>query len=149
MLQLVIVIAIAFALQIVLSMAQMKHFANEFCKLRRLGKVACGRKAGGFHAGAIVMFLIDDDGIVKQAKKIEGITFLARVKDMKDFQGRDIRTLTENDVPKGHKNLGRAVADASLTFRKYTAGEVIPEPPSPFRKAGNAVTSVFNRKAIS
>ncbi|MCQ2509913.1 MAG: transcriptional regulator GutM [Lachnospiraceae bacterium] len=149
MLQLVIIIAIAFALQIVLSMAQMKHFANEFCKLRRQGKVACGRKAGGFHAGAIVMFLIDDDGMVKQAKKIEGITFLARVKDMKGFEGRDIRTLSEKDVPKGHKNLGRAVADASLTFRKYTAGEVIPEPPSPFRKAGNAVTSVFHKTAVS
>ncbi|MDO4977354.1 MAG: transcriptional regulator GutM [Eubacteriales bacterium] len=146
MLRMALVVGIAFLIQIALSMLQMKHFSNEFCKLRRQGKVACGRKAGGFRAGAIVMFLIDDDGMIKCAKKMEGVSVLARVRALKGFEGRDIRTLTCDDVPKAHKNLGKAVEDASLTFRKYTAGEIIPEPPSPFQKATRSVGGLFQRK---
>ncbi len=146
MLQLMIVVAVAFLLQIVLSMAQMKHFSNEFVKLRRQGKVACGRKAGGFRAGAIVMFLIDDNGIIKAARKLEGVTILARVKDMDGFEGRNIRDLSEADAPKHHKNLGRAIADASLSYRKFTAGEAIPEPPSPFKKVGNSIGGMIRTK---
>ena len=56
MLALIIAVGIAFFLQGILSFLQMKHFSDEFIKLRRKGKVACGRKSGGFHAGAIVMF---------------------------------------------------------------------------------------------
>lgn len=152
MIKLAIVVGIAFLIQIILSMLQMKHFSKEFCKLRRQGKVACGRKAGGFRAGAIVMFQIDDQGIVQEAKKMEGVTVFARVKPLKGFSGRDIRTLTEEDIPKGHKNLGKAVADASLTFRKYTAGEIIPDPPSPFQKVTRSVGGLFpirNRKSLT
>lgn len=146
MLRLAIVLGVAFLLQIILSMLQMKHFSNEFVKLHRKGKVACGRKAGGFRAGAIVMFLIDDDGIIREGKKLEGVTFLARVRPLKGFEGRDIRTVSETDVPKTHKNLGKAVADASLTFKKYTAGEIIPEPLSPFQKVGSSVGNIFKGK---
>ena len=149
MLRLALAIGAAFLLQIIFSMMQMKHFSTEFIKLRHQGKVAIGRKSGGFRAGAIVMFQVDDDGIVQQAKKLEGVTCLARVKDLPGFDGRDIRTLTEQDIPKSHKNLGKAVADASLVYRKVMAGEIIPDPPSPFQKVGRSIQSfggLFNRK---
>lgn len=142
-----LVILLAFGLQGVLTMAQMKHFAAEFCKLKKDGRVACGRKAGGFRAGAIVMFQIDEEGIIRCGRKLEGITFLARVRPLNGLEGRHIATLTEDDGPqKGHRNLRKAIADAALTYRKFTAGEVIPEPPSPFQKVGNTVTGVFRRK---
>ena len=48
MLQLGLLIAGMFLLQAVLSVFQMRHFSREFVKLRRRGKVACGRRAGGF-----------------------------------------------------------------------------------------------------
>ena len=76
---------------------------------------------------------------------MEGVTCLARVKPLPGFEGRDIRTLTASDVPKNHKNLGKAVEDASLTFRKFTAGESIPEPPSPFQKVGQSVGRVWKK----
>lgn len=141
-----IAIAIAFAAQIALSMVQMRHFSNEFVKLRRQGRVACGRKAGGFHAGAVVMFLIDDIGRIKDAKKLEGVTCFARVKPLPGFEGRMIDSLSISDGPKGHKNLCKAIEDASLTYRKYVAGEIIPDPPSPFQKAGRSVSNLFNFK---
>ena len=138
---------LAFFLQGILSFLQMKHFSDEFIKLRRKGKVACGRKSGGFHAGAIVMFCIDDDGIIKEGKKLEGTTAFAKVKNLDGFEGRYIGSLSAEDGPDGHKNLCRAIEDAALTYRKYTAGEVIEEPPTPMQKAGAALTGLFARKA--
>ncbi|MDO4286441.1 MAG: transcriptional regulator GutM [Eubacteriales bacterium] len=149
MIKLALVVAAAFVLQIILSMNQMRHFSSEFVKLRRQGKVACGRKAGGFHAGAIVMFLIDDNGVIQTARKLEGVTCLARVHELHGFQGRQIAELTEEDGPKGHRNLKKAIADAALTYRKYTAGEVIPEPPSPFQKVGRSVGGIFTKKSTA
>ena len=145
--KLALIVAAAFALQIVLSMMQMRHFSNEFILLRRQGKVACGRKAGGFRAGAIVMFLIDDDGIIQCGRKMEGVTCLARVRPLNGLEGRHIGSLTEEDGPRGHKNLRRAIADAALTYQKFHAGEVIEEPPSPFQKVGNSVGGLFRKKA--
>ena len=126
---------------------QMRQFSDEFIKLRRKGKVACGRKSGGFHAGAIVMFCIDDDGIIKEGKKLEGITAFARVKSLNGFEGRYIGSLTAEDGPKSHKNLCKAIEDAALTYRKYTNGEVIEEPPTPMQKAGTALSGLFVKKA--
>lgn len=146
MLKLGLVVAAAFIFQILLSMMQMKHFSDEFVKLRRRGRVACGRKAGGFHAGAIVMFLIDEDGIIKEGRKMEGVTCLARVRPLKGFEGKYIGDLTATNGPKGHKNLGKAIADAALTYNKYVAGETIEQPPTLFQKAGRSVGNFFRKK---
>ena len=140
MIKIALVIGLAFVIQFVLSSFQMKNFNNEFVRLRRKGKVAIGRKSGGFHAGAIVMFRIDEKGIIQESRKIEGTTFLARVKDFPGFEGRYV-------VEKSHKNLRKAVEDAALTYKKYMAGEEIAQPPSNFQKAGNVVTNLFNRRA--
>ena len=134
MIKIALVIGLAFVIQFVLSSFQMKNFNNEFVRLRRKGKVAIGRKSGGFHAGAIVMFRIDEKGIIQESRKIEGTTFLARVKDFPGFEGRYVGDLSVND-------------DAALTYKKYMAGEEIAQPPSNFQKAGNVVTNLFNRRA--
>lgn len=148
MLRLAIVIAVAFLIQFVLSSFQMKNFNNEFVKLRRQGKVAIGRKSGGFHAGAIVMFRIDDDGIIQESRKIEGTTFIARVKDYPGFEGRYVGSLSADDVAKGHRNLKKAVEDAAKNYKAYLAGEEIPNPPSNFQKVGNLVKNVVNSRKM-
>lgn len=146
MLKLGLVVIAAFVLQAALSMIQMKHFSNEFIRLRRQGKVACGRQAGGFHAGAIVMFQIDDDGMIRAARKLEGVTCLARVRPMEGFEGRYIGDLTGEEVSKTHRNLRKAVRDAVLSYRKFMAGEAIPEPPTPFQRAGRSITGAFRKR---
>ena len=60
-----------------------------------------------------------------------------------------VASLTEADLPKGHKNLGKAMLDAALTYRKYTAGEEIAQPPSPFQRAGRSVAALFQRKSTT
>lgn len=148
MLKIILVFAIAFLLQAIASMAQMKYFAREFTEYRKQGKVVCGRQAGGFHAGAIVLFLIDDNGIVRKAKKLEGVTCLARFKEMEGFQDKYVGSLTGEEVPKTHKNLRKAVRDAALTYCKYISGEEIENPPSPFQRVGRSVTGLMQNKKV-
>ena len=139
MLAVIIVAGIAFALQGFFSFMQMKHLNNEFIKLRRKGKVAFGRKSGGFHAGAIVMFRIDEDGIIQEGKKLEGTTAFARVKPL---------DLTEEDGPQNHRNLRKAIADAALTYRKYQAGELVPETAAPTPLEKRISQTRILRKAV-
>ncbi|MCI9075591.1 MAG: transcriptional regulator [Dorea sp.] len=148
MLKIIFVFAVAFLLQAIASMAQMKYFAKEFTEYRKQGKVVCGRQAGGFHAGAIVLFLIDDNGIIRKAKKLEGVTCLARFKEMKGFRDKYVGELTGEEIPKTHKNLKKAVKDAALTYCKYISGEEIENPPSPFQKAGRSVTGLMQNKKV-
>ena len=147
MLKLGLIVVAAFVLQAALSMLQMRHFSKEFVKLRRQGRVACGRKAGGFHAGAIVMFLIDSEGRIQAGRKLEGVTCLARVRPLDGLEGRYIGSLTEEDGPKGHRNLRKAIADAALTYNKYVAGEEIEQPPTPFQKIGISARNLVRRKS--
>lgn len=146
MAKLILVMAIMFALQMILSGLQMKHFSKEFIKLRKQGKVACGCKSGGFHAGAIAMFLIDDAGIIQAARKLEGVTCFARVRTLQGFEGKYIGSLTEQDLPHGHKNLGKAILDASHTYNKFQAGEAIEQPPTPFVRAIRTVENTFRKQ---
>ena len=132
MLELGLAILGAFILQSIFSAVQMKHFSKEFISLRRRGRVACGRQAGGFRAGAITMFLLDEQGYIQEARKMEGVTFLARVRSMEGFKGLHIADLTGNEIDIKNKNLKKAILDASLTYRKFVAGEPITPPPSPF-----------------
>ena len=147
MLSILIVVGIAFLMQAILGFVQMRNLTDEFIKLRRKGKVAFGRKSGGFKAGAVVMFRIDEDGIVQEARKLEGTTAFARVKNMDGFEGRYLGDLTKEDAPKHHINLGKAIEDAALTYRKYTAGELVEETtaPGPFQKVELAVSSLLDR----
>lgn len=149
MLKLGLIVVAAFVLQAALSMLQMRHFSKEFVKLRRQGRVACGRKAGGFHAGAIVMFLIDSEGRIQAGRKLEGVTCLARVRPLDGLEGRYIGSLTEEDGPKGHRNLRKAIADAALTYNKYVAGEEIEQPPTPFQKVGISTRNLVRRKSTA
>jgi DNA-binding transcriptional regulator of glucitol operon len=148
MLSILIVVGIAFLMQAILGFVQMRNLTDEFIKLRRKGKVAFGRKSGGFKAGAVVMFRIDEEGIVQEARKLEGTTAFARVKNMDGFEGRYLGDLTKEDAPKHHINLGKAIEDAALTYRKYTAGEEIDNDPlpGPLEKAGNAIGSLLGQK---
>ena len=147
MLSILIVVGIAFLLQGLLGFFQMRHLTNEFLKLRRNGKVAFGRESGGFRAGAVVMFLIDEDGIIREGKKLEGTTAFARVRPLEGFEGRYVGSLKKEDGPARHKNLCKAIEDAALTYRKYTAGELVEETtaPGPFQKVELAVSSLLDR----
>lgn len=140
MLKLGLLVAAMFLIQAFLTSLQISHFNQEFIKLRRRGKVACGRQSGGFHAGAIVMFLVDENGIIREGKQLTGVTAFARVKPLDGFEGKFVGGLSEADLPRHGKNLRKAVLDARDTYNKVMNGEIVPDKPSPFQRAGRALT---------
>ncbi|MBQ9493263.1 MAG: transcriptional regulator GutM [Oscillibacter sp.] len=140
MLKLGLFVAAMFLIQAFLTSLQISHFNQEFIKLRRRGKVACGRQSGGFHAGAIVLFLIDENGTIREGKTLTGVTSFARVKPLPGFEGKFVGGLTEADLPRHGKNLRKAILDAKDTYNKVMNGEIVPDKPSPFQRAGRALT---------
>ncbi|MDD3115191.1 MAG: transcriptional regulator GutM [Anaerovibrio sp.] len=145
MLKVGLLIAAMFVLQTILSGMQMRRFSREFIRLRRQGRVVCGRQSGGFHAGAIVMFRIDGEGIICEASKLEGVTCFARIRPLAGFAGKHVGTLTEQDLPAKGRNLRRAILDARGTYNRYMAGEEIPDPPSPFQRLKRTAAILLGR----
>ena len=70
----------AFCLQFLFQMVQMKSFNKFYTKLRKKGRVAIGKAKGGFHAGAIVMFAIDQDGVIIDGCFMRGLQCLHDLK---------------------------------------------------------------------
>ena len=140
MLKLGLFVAAMFLIQALLTSAQISHFNREFIQLRRRGKVACGRQSGGFHAGSVVMVLIDENGIIREGKQLTGVTSFARVRPLDGFEGKFVGGLTESDFPRYGKNLRKAILDAKDTYNKVMNGEIVPDKPSPLQRAGRALT---------
>lgn len=123
----------AFLIQHLFGFFQIKHFTNEYVKLRKLGKVAIGRRPGKIRSGTIVMFAINNGGKIIQAKKIQGVTIFSRVKDLKGFEGKFLKKLTQDDMSHCNKLLQEAIKDAIKTYEIVSNGGVIEDKPSPLR----------------
>lgn len=114
----------AYALQILFGLRQLKHFNQTYGEMRRIGRVAIGRRAGKIKSGTIVMFAIDSEGKVLAAKKMQGVTVLAHFKDMPTYIGQDIHYFDKYNplVRKENKLLQTAIEDAREVFLRVEAG---------------------------
>lgn len=139
-------LGIAYVLQFLLTMIQMKDFNLNFRDLRKMGRVAIGKKKGGFVAGSIVMFAIDDEGIILKGMYLSGVTVLARFKEINDFNGVDISTITEEQVKSYSKQVQKAILDASSNYITITNCGEIEEEKSPLQKLSGSIQKVVTQK---
>jgi len=129
-----------YLLQCLFGLMQMKDFSKTFRPLRKMGRVAIGRTNGGLRAGAIVMFAIDENGIILAGKRMMGVTVLAKFKDFTGFEGRNIGELTQTDVEKLPKHLRKAILDAVMNYNIIMSGGEIPPRLSLFQKIGQKLS---------
>ena len=101
------IVITAYILQIVFGMKQLKNFNQVYSELRKKGRVAIGRRAGKVQSGTIVMFAVDRRGHVLDARKMQGVTVLARFNPM---------------IRKENKLLRIAIEDAREVFLRTEAG---------------------------
>lgn len=139
-------LGIAYVLQFLLTMIQMKDFNLNFRDLRKMGRVAIGKKKGGFVAGSIVMFAIDDKGIILKGMCLSGVTVLARFKEINDFNGVDISTITEEQVKSYSKQVQKSILDASSNYITITNCGEIEEEKSPLQKLSGSIQKVVTQK---
>ena len=113
-----IYLGIAYFIQLGSTMIQLKNFNLNFKKLRKLGRVAIGKKKGAFFAGSITMFAIDENGMIIQGLYMKGISILARFKDLNDFNGQYILDIEEN-CECYTSSLRKSIIDASRNYKDY------------------------------
>lgn len=142
----ILFLAGAFILQFVFGVYQIKNFSKTYTPLRRMGKVAIGRCTGRVKAGAIVMFAIDDCGTILTAKKMQGVTALAKFKTLKGFDGKNVGLLSQKDVVNLNSQLRKAILDAAINYNIVMSGGEIPEKPSPFKKIELSAKKLITQK---
>lgn len=141
---LIIIFMVAFLLQYLLSFKQMKDFNHHYSYLRKQGRVAIGVTKGGFKAGAIAMFSIDDRGKIIEFRYLQGVTVFSRFKSFVGFEGKAVECLSEDDCKKLKlaKPITKAVLEASSNYQIFISGKEIPTPPSNFQR----LTRLFKHK---
>lgn len=119
-----IVVILAYVVQIILGMKQLKHFNKVYAELRKKGRVAIGRRSGKIKSGTIVMFAIDKEGLVLDARKMQDVTVAAHFKQMPNFIGQDIHYFdTYNPLVRNENKLVQiAIEDARELFLRMEAG---------------------------
>ena len=131
---LLIVLGLAWALQSFFSFLQVKDFTAAYGRLRRQGKVAIGKRKNALSAGAIAMFLIDDDGFIREASGMSGLTILARFKQLKGFEGLHIAEVEGDPTKRLPKALRLAVLNARDNWFMVQLGQVPQDPPGPLAR---------------
>jgi len=134
MLILGVALMLSFAVQSYLGFKQIKHFNDEYIKLRKEGRVAIGRRAGKIQSGTIILFALDKQDRIRYGRKIQGTTILAKFKDFNGFNGREIGSITlEDQEMKNEIRITRkSVMDAVSSYNIIKSGKIIPEKKSPF-----------------
>ncbi|MFS0892190.1 transcriptional regulator GutM [Peribacillus frigoritolerans] len=118
----IILIGFSWLLQSILGFLQIKHFNKEYAELRKLGRVAIGKKTGFFKSGTVVMFAIDRKNNILKAAKMQGVTVLSRVRNLKGFEGKNFLHLCEEDFNKVNKLTKLAIEDALNSYHIISKG---------------------------
>lgn len=106
-------------LNFIFGLLQIKDFNENYIELRKLGKVAIGRKKGRITSGTIVLIRIQNDGLIVESRKMQGVTVTARVKTFKGLEDNYIDKITEDDLKKFNKPLKKAILDAVKNYNAF------------------------------
>ncbi|NOX61961.1 MAG: transcriptional regulator [Chloroflexi bacterium] len=91
--KLIILIAIAWALQLALTLWQTRRFYRRLYELRRDGRSAIGM-AGSIYRGRIyVILVVSEDNIIRHAEKLSGWTVFASLRPVPILVGKPLDLL--------------------------------------------------------
>lgn len=121
----------AYILQVIFGMQQIKHFNQVYQEMRKVGKVAIGRRAGKFKAGTIVLFTVTNEGKILDARKMQGVTVLAKFHSLPNYINEDIHYLDKYHplVRQENKLIQQAMENAREIFLRVEIGNYQEEKP--------------------
>lgn len=120
---LIIIAIVVWILNFTLGLIQIKDFNKNYIELRKLGKVAIGRKKGMITSGTIVLIRIENDGLILESRKMQGVTVAARVRNFQGLENMYIDKLEEEDLKKFNKPLKKAILDAVKNYKTFKMEE--------------------------
>ncbi|MBD1379514.1 transcriptional regulator GutM [Metabacillus arenae] len=118
----ILLIGAAWLLQSILGYLQIKHFNKKYAELRKIGRVAIGKKTGMFRAGTVVMFAIDRNANILKSAKMQGVTVFSKVKKLKGFEGKNLLKISENEFNRVDKLTSLAIKDAMRSYHIISQG---------------------------
>jgi len=145
---LIISLGVAWALQSVLSLQQMRRFSTLFVEMRKRGKVCMGKFSGGIVQGAIVLFLLDDDGRIVTGHRLNGVSVVARFKPFELYNGQYMGDIEPSLARPQGKSLTKALNNARSNYRVVTGGGEAPQPPTALGRTIDMISSKWRRKPV-
>lgn len=143
----IVALAFIYVTNTVLAFLQTKNYTSAFTSLRRRGRVAIGKKKGVFRAGAIVMLLLDENGIVTDGARLTGVTVLSRFRPFDAFNGAALTDIDATDDRRMTTSVRQAVNNARDNYLFSLTGSVPPEPPGPLSRLIDLAGRRFGRPA--
>lgn len=98
---LLLFLAIGWLLQIAGTYFQMEHYRKVLGGIRQAGGegfVGVGNAKARFGKGVILILVVGDNGIVRKALRMRGMTVFARFKDAPDLLGKMLDDLRDEDI---------------------------------------------------
>jgi glucitol operon activator protein len=92
----ILILAVAWILQIVGTYFQMRHYREVLGRITREGNegyVGVGNSKATFGKGVILILVAGEDGVVRKALRMRGMTIFARFKEAPDLVGMDLDEL--------------------------------------------------------
>lgn len=133
-LTIMVAIMAAWILQTVLGVSQVKNFNIHYTELRKNGRVSIGRSKGVVRSGVVLLMSIDDNKKINIAKKMQGVTILAKFKEYSLLEGQDLLNIEPEVYAKMDRFTKKAFDEAVEIYIRVAKGEEIPASKSPFGK---------------
>lgn len=110
----------AFLLQGLFGIFQIKNFSRNYRELRLLGpyRILIGKNPKRFFSGSLMLIAIDNDGNIKEARLMQGVTVFAKFRTLKKLEGKNIAVLTADyqELKRMNKLTRQCLLNAYKTF---------------------------------
>lgn len=137
--------AIVYGLNTVLALMQSKNYTTTYAALKRRGRVAIGKKKGLLTTGAIVMFLLDEDGAIVEGVRLTGITVLSRFRPFTQFDGLTLANIDTNSDRRFTRSVRLAIDNARDNYLWWLTGQTPQDPPGPLAQFADTLRRLAGR----
>jgi len=137
--------ALVYGTNMVLALMQSKNYTTAYAALKRRGRVAIGKKKGLVTTGAIVMFLLDEEGTIIEGTRLTGITVLSRFRPFTEFDGLPLATIGATGDRRFTRSVRLAVENARDNYLYWITGQMPQDPPGPFALFADAIRRLAGR----
>jgi glucitol operon activator protein len=138
--------AVVYCTNMVLALMQSKNYTTAYTVLKRRGRVAIGKKKGLLTTGAIVMFLLDEDGTIVEGTRLTGITVLARFRGFPDFEGLPLASIDAGGDRRFTRSVRLAIDNARDNYLWWMTGQTPQDPPGPLSQLADALRKLAGRR---
>lgn len=96
---LIVLLAVAWFIQLALSYWQMRRFYDRIAQLRRRGRISVGKEGSAWKRRQYAVLVVDKDNHIVHVEELSGWTILAHLKPVAGLAGRPLSDLFNDAIP--------------------------------------------------